>query len=129
MTPESLAEIRKRCEAASPVGISERGGELFRYQLNRWHEEVAHEMMSHNEIVGKMKYRDDARFLSHARTDIPLLLDALESAMKVIEAAESMALSHYDYCSVNHGPDSCDCGFATFQAALTSFDEATNGKL
>lgn len=133
MIKPNLAEIRKRVEAASPVGISERGGELFRYQLNRWHEEVAHEMMSHNEIVGRMKYRDDARFLSHARTDIPLLLDALDSAMKVIEAARKYAYLDWEPAMCPGHPNempgtSCLVLHQTpgpLNRALSAFDEAT----
>lgn len=93
MTPENLEAIRKRAEAAtSGIGFRHRLGKIFNYQLVKWHDEVPHDAMPHTEILGEIKYEQDAKLLSCARTDILALLDEIERLRGVLDLVKSTSL-------------------------------------
>lgn len=110
-TPESLAEIRKRCEAAAS-----RNGELCDVCYGTGYR-YPDEIICVDGTAQLFKCDTKGCFASAAQTDIPLLLDALESAMKVIEAARKLK-EHRDMGFVAIGE-------VDLLEAITSFDEAT----
>lgn len=79
MTPETLAAIKARCEAATPGPWKADGCELYVHHSREW--------------VGETLRPDDPRaprdaeFIAHAREDVPALVDALDRLGRELWAA------------------------------------------
>jgi hypothetical protein len=125
LTQKQIDEIRARCEAATegpwwwPFGSEALLVEKCGYYCD---EKIGH--VDHEVVIGRyggqphyVKLKD-ARFIAHARTDIPALLDALEEAQREVEGLREglKQIVDYDpaYWCAEDGTGYCD--FAKFTA-------------
>ena len=93
MTPERLAEIRKRCEAATKGkwrhGFTDRSGvaeeDAYGGYIMQRKKSPAHVIRGGTDDwgipVGVLK-KEDGDFIAHSRTDIPDLLDEIDRLRK-----------------------------------------------
>ena len=93
MTKKQIEEIKARCEAATP-------GPLIVTEVNRfifqW-EVVTKEGDADGDrtlVAGSITHCPNAYFIAHARTDIPALIEALESSQRE-NGILRVALSQY----------------------------------
>jgi hypothetical protein len=109
LTQKQIDEIRARCEAATegpwwwPFGSEALLVEKCGYYCD---EKIGH--VDHEVVIGRyggqphyVKLKD-ARFIAHARTDIPALLDALEEAQREVDRAKHFFHATYEVLGGNN---------------------------
>ena len=84
IAPERLAEIWGRCEKATEGPWSGRNSD----RGVPFHWDLTAPCSERNPIIGSDMLGSDAAFCSHARSDIPDLLAALEVAVEALEEVE-----------------------------------------
>lgn len=109
MTIQELREIRSRCESATPApwSLVEKGNTVRSWAIDG----VAHGM-KHNKA--------DAEFVSHARTDIPRLIDEIKRLNTKLKRLERNGAVDVVRCY--------ECRFSGFQAPLTVCEKFNDTK-
>jgi len=120
---EELARLRALAEAASPapwtIDQDARGTAVY---------DVTGSVTICRSVTAAVQCRNDAAFIAAAREAVPALLDALERAEAVAEAADRFtdALTRVQWEHV-HGPDctftTCVCEYGEVCRALQAWSE------
>jgi hypothetical protein len=140
MTEAELAAIEERTVAATPgpwtddAEVEERNGGGTRLYVSAHNDgasghvcrvtpivEGSYKRWAQENMAEPKRHEADARFIAHARFDIPALVKEvrrlLKHEAKLGEWVQRLlALGHRDGCSEPHGPVPCDCGFEEVRA-------------
>jgi hypothetical protein len=99
MTPDELKAIRERCEKATPDwevshGGCIKGGRLIDFTRGSSRAQIA--LFMGSEYISDEERMSNAEFASHARTDIPKLLDEVERLQEKRTHLSAVALANHE---------------------------------
>ena len=112
MTPEQLAEIKARCEAATEgpwravrnTGVRNDGGYVVFSKAKPSHYPGQDER--HEREIGEWHANLD--LIAHARQDLPVCLDEIERLQKVVDASKQCCAFECDECDKDIDCKDCE---------------------